>query len=171
VLAALPGISWIYLIFTPLTIYPLFAILSLFYPQISLQGATLVLNDITAISLVPACIAGAAYYLLLVINFATPMAFKTRIKSISFLILSFLFLNIIRLVIFIALFINGYQYFDIAHKLTWYFGSTLLVVLLWFVNVCFFKIKAIPAYSDIISLLKESQKKYKTKESSKIAKK
>ncbi|MEM4271672.1 MAG: pacearchaeosortase [Candidatus Pacearchaeota archaeon] len=148
VLIALPGMRFFYLVFTPLTIYPSFWLLSLFYSSTILFEDAFIINS-SIIQIIPACIAGAAYYLLLILNFATPMPPKTRINSIIFLIFSFLVFNIIRLVAFSILFINGYEYFGILHKMMWYFGSTLLVVLLWFANVYFFKIKAIPAYTDL----------------------
>jgi hypothetical protein len=85
------------------------------------------------------------------------MPLKIRIKSTAFLIFSFLIFNIIRLFVFSALFFGNYPYFSIAHKAAWYFGSTLLVVILWFANRSLFKINAIPAYTDIKTLFKRSR--------------
>ncbi len=157
VLIALPGMQLFYIIFTPLTVYPAFWLLSLFYDGIYIHEAGFILPDQAFIVIAPACIAGAAYYLLLILNFSTPMPLKIRIKSIAFLIISFLAFNIIRLFVFSALFLNNYPYFGIAHKATWYFGSTLLVVILWFANIKMFKINAIPAYTDIKDLFKRSR--------------
>jgi exosortase/archaeosortase family protein len=159
VLVAFPSIYLFYALFTPLTIYLSYFVLNLFY-DIALSGNTFVLNGYS-IGLIPACIAGSAYYLLLILNLTTPMNLKTRLKSISFLFLSFLALNILRLVLFSFLFVQGFQYFDVAHKMTWYLGSTLLVVVLWFVNVSLFKIKSIPVYTDLKSLFKEAFSKGK----------
>jgi len=150
-LIGLFGINLIYFIFTPIIIYPAFWILKLFYADIVLESKTLLLNS-QSINIIPACIAGSAYYLLLVLNLATQMRIKTRIKSIIFLFLSFSALNIIRLSVFAALFFASCSYFDLAHKAVWYFGSTLFVVALWFVNVYLFKIKAIPVYTDFKNL-------------------
>ncbi len=154
VLIGLFCIDIIYVIFTPLTIYPASFILKLFYPSLGFENSILSFNGYSII-IIPACIAGAAYYLLLILNLATPMKLKTRIKSLSFLIIFFLLLNIIRLVIFALLFLAGYEYFDIAHKAIWYFGSTILVVFLWFVNIAIFKIRQIPAYADLKNLSKD----------------
>lgn len=148
VLVALPGLYLFYLIFTPLTIYPAYWILSLFYHTIALQNNYLVINNYL-IQIIPACIAGSAYYLLLILNLATPMKLKVRMKSLAFLIFSLLFLNIIRLVVFTALSFSGFAYFDLAHRLVWHFGSTLLVIILWFVSAFLFRISAIPAYTDL----------------------
>lgn len=152
IIVGIPGPYLFYLIFTPLTIYPIYAIIRLLYSSASIGADVLVINN-HSISIVPACIAGAAYYLVLILNLATPMKFKARIKSLIFMFLSFLFLNILRIVVFTALFTSGFVLFDIAHKTVWYLGSTLLVVLIWFSAVYAFKIKAIPAYTDFKMLL------------------
>jgi exosortase/archaeosortase len=150
VIIGLPGAYFFYFIFTPLTVYPVFWILRLFC-DVSLNGSSLLLSSCT-VALVPACIAGAAYYLLLALNLATPMAPRVRLKSLLFLFLSFLALNILRILLFISLFNIGFQYFDIAHKAAWYFGSTILVVLIWFANVRLLDIRAIPAFTDMRTL-------------------
>ena len=151
IIAGLPGLYLFYLIFTPLTIYPVYAILKLVYASALIEGNLLIING-HSISLVPACIAGAAYYLVLILNLATPMNLRTRLKSLLFMFISFLFLNILRIVIFSALFIGGFALFDIAHKTIWYLGSTLLVVVIWFSAVYAFKIRAIPFYTDFKTL-------------------
>jgi exosortase/archaeosortase family protein len=148
VIIALPGMLVFYVIFTPLTIYPVYWILGIFFDGITLSNSSLVFNS-HSIQIIPACIAGSAYYLLLVLNLATPMKPLLRIKSISFTILSLLALNILRIVVFAALFITGFQYFDFTHKLVWNLGSTVLVFAIWFANVYLFRIKAIPGYTDL----------------------
>lgn len=158
VLIALPGLFIFYFIFAPLTIYPSYGILSIFYRSLLLENHSFMFNQYT-IEIIPACIAGSAYYLLLILNLATPMKVKTRIKSLSFLFASLLLLNILRLIILSILFFSGFAYFDFAHKLFWYFGSTIFVVALWFLNVYLFKIKAIPAYTDLSTLFKETRRK------------
>ena len=67
----------------------------------------------------------------------------------------FLIVNIGRIVLFSELAVRGFQYFDLAHSASWYVGSTLLVVIIWFVNVKLFNIKKIPVYTDIMGLRKE----------------
>ena len=159
VLLALGNLYVFYLIFTPLTIYPSLWVLKLFY-NTSIQGNILTVNNIQ-ISLIQACIAGAAYYLLCILNLTTPMSLKTRIKRLCFLLFSFLILNILRIAVFTILFINNYKYFDITHELFWYFGSTILVLIIWFVNIRLFKIKEIPIYSDFKDIIKLLRKKHK----------
>ncbi len=150
--------SIFYLIFTPLTIYPSYFILSLFYPSINLIPNNILSFGIIQAKLIPACIAGAAYYLLLILNLTTPMKTKARVKSLLFILLTFLVLNILRIVIFSSLFVNSYRYFDFTHLFFWYFGSTILVVLIWFANVKIFKIKSIPIYTDFKNIFKEIKK-------------
>lgn len=151
IIVGLLGITLIYTLFTPIVVYPAFLVLKLFYSEITLGSNAFMLNS-HVITIIPACIAGSAYYLLLILNLATPMQLKVRIKSLIFTFLSFSILNVIRLSIFSALFFAGYKYFDLAHEVVWYFGSTVLVVALWFLNVYIFKIRAIPAYTDFKSL-------------------
>ncbi len=148
---AIPNLYIFYKIFTPLTVYPVYFILNSLYNAILLEGNTIFFKGYYA-AIVPACIAGAAYYLLLILNLTTPMKLKKRIKSLIFIITIFLILNIIRIIVFASLFSIGYKYFDLTHKLTWYIGSTILVVFIWFSNVWLFKIKEIPIYTEFKSI-------------------
>ena len=157
VLLAINGLYLFYFVFTPLTLYPVYFILNNIYTNLTLNvGLSSIVAGEKSIVLVQACIAGAAYYLLLILNLTTPMSLKTRIKSIVFLVLTFLFLNILRIVIFSVLFFNGAgNYFDLAHKLVWYAGSTALIVVLWFANVRVFNLHTIPVYTDWKSIFEE----------------
>lgn len=152
-LLAINNLFIIYQLFAPLTIYPVFFIINLLYSPASLLGNAISFSN-SSIILVNACIAGAAYYFLIFLNISTPMPLKTRIKSLAFFILSFLFLNILRIVIFSVLFNAGFTYFNFAHKLTWHLGSTLLLIMLWLINIRLFSIKNIPIYTDIKSIIK-----------------
>jgi len=147
----LGGLFIIYKVFTPLTVYPVYAVLKSIYSANLLEGNIIFFKEYYA-EIVGACVAGAAYYLLLILNLTTPMHLEKRIKSILFLLLSFLVINVLRIIIFGILFAKAYPYFDITHELTWYFGSTLIVIAVWFSNVCIFKIKAIPIYTDLSNL-------------------
>ncbi len=144
-----------YIVFTPLTVYPVFLVLKAFYHQAALvfvDYPIIVIGD-NGIKLIEACIAGSAYFLLAILNLATPMQIKKRLQSLLFLFGSFLVLNIIRIIIFSTLSVTGFTYFDIAHLLTWYVGSTIIVVAIWFANVKIFSLEAIPAYTDIMSIV------------------
>ena len=145
----------IYFIFTPLTVYPVFWILSLLYNP-SISGTSISFSN-KVIELIPSCIAGSAYYFLFILNLSTFMDFKKRIYSLLFLLFSFLFLNILRIVILSMFFINSLSFFDISHKLSWYSLSTIFVVSIWFFNVKLLSIKNIPIYSDIKLLYKKTK--------------
>ncbi|MDP1696082.1 MAG: pacearchaeosortase [archaeon] len=144
----------IYTITTPITIFPVFFILKLFYSPVFLLNGGLIVFETSAISLITACIAGSAYYLLILLNLSTPMPLKTRIKSISFVLLAFLALNIIRILVFSMLFASGFEYFSITHRFVWYIVSTLMVIGIWFSSIAIFRIKEIPIYTDIQRLIK-----------------
>jgi exosortase/archaeosortase family protein len=121
-------------------------------PQIVVQGFL--------IGIIPACIASSAFYLLAVCNLATPMTLTTRIKSMVFLLVSLWLLNVARLFISTIILIQGgAKLFDTAHLLLWYVGSTLLVVLLWFLNVRLFEIRAKPIITDVKNLLQVVRRK------------
>ncbi|NCO11009.1 hypothetical protein CO038_04270 [Candidatus Pacearchaeota archaeon CG_4_9_14_0_2_um_filter_39_13] len=143
-----------YYIFTPLTIYPAFFFISKIFEDavlVSVSPTPAVLFNGYIARIIPACIAGSAYYLLLILNLTTPMNAGKRAGSIFFLFASFLVLNIARITLFAALVPVGFEYFDATHEFTWYFGSTIMVVVIWFANVLIFKIREIPVYSDLKS--------------------
>lgn len=141
-----------YKTFTPLTVYPVFLILKALFGAELITGTKIYTQGIV-IELVKACIAGAAYYFLTILNMTTPMSNSKRIKSLVFLFSSFLVLNIVRIIIFTVLYSNGFRYFDILHKSVWYFGSTILLLIVWFVNVRIFHISNIPVYTDFKNLI------------------
>ncbi len=146
-----------YAIFTPLTIYPVYYLLKLFF-SVSLSGTIITLKGIE-IHLIQACIAGSAYLLLLILNLTTQMKLKTRIYSLIFLFSSFLIINILRIFIFSLLFINLLNLFNTLHLVFWYFLSTIIVVSIWLINIKIFKIKQIPVYDDIRFLMNSKQTK------------
>jgi exosortase/archaeosortase len=151
---ALGNIYIIYAIFTPLTVMPVYWVLHLAYNAQYLVGDVIHFKGYYA-NIISACVAGAAYYFLILLNMSTPMPLKKRIYSLIFLLGSFLVLNITRILIFARLLFVGYAYFDLVHMLTWYVGSTVLVVAVWFINVGLFKIHAIPVYTDFHAFIHE----------------
>lgn len=156
ILIALPGLFIFYFIFTPLTVYPVYFLLGLFFDATLLSKINILINNIS-IELIPACIAGSAYYLLLVLNLSTPkIKLKKRICAILFSFAAFLILNILRIFILSLLAVTGFSDFDVTHTIFWYGFSTIIVVGIWFVEVKIYKIKEIPFYSDIKFLYKKS---------------
>lgn len=153
ILLGLNSLFLIYSLVTPLTVQTSFNLIKDFYSDAVLLGDNVIFFKGYYAYLVPACIAGAAYYLLLILNLSTPMTTKQRVYSLLFTLMGFFILNIIRIVSFAILFEQGYQYFDLTHQLTWYFGSTLFIVILWFTNIYLFKIQDYPGYTDMKNLL------------------
>ena len=158
IVLGIPNLYLFYLIFTPATVYPTFWILDYIYDAVLFPGNTIFFKGYYA-SIIPACVAGSAYYLLLILNLTTPMGIKKRIGSIFFLFGSFLLLNLLRISIFASLITKGYQYFDIAHTATWYFGSTVMIIIIWFANVLIFRIYTIPVYTDLKNITKDLKSK------------
>jgi exosortase/archaeosortase family protein len=148
----------IYLIFTPLTLYPVVGLLSLIYGQVLVNQHVIAIAGKSFIELVPACIAGSAYLLLLMLNLSVPMKLKQRIYTILVSFAALLMLNILRIFILSILYHSGSAFFDITHKLFWYGLSTIFVVGIWFLIVKIFAIEPIPVYSDIKYFLKTIKK-------------
>ena len=153
----------IYKILTPLTVYILSAILSIF-TDATLYGNTIHLNGAT-IEIVSACVAGSAFYLLLLLLMLTAdIKPETRAKAITTSFAMLFALNILRMLVLIP--IMGASYFGTIHWISWHVISTIFVVGIWISIVKIYKIKTIPVYSDIkyiISLVKTKKPKRKKK--------
>lgn len=157
-ITALPSFWIFYFIFTPLTIYPVYLILDIFFKVSLSQNLIFIGSFPTTIKIIDACIAGSAYYLLLIFNLSIPnIKFYKRLKMISFAFLSFLIINIIRIVFLSSIFVLKPSLFDISHKLSWYIGSIILIVAIWFIEVRKFDIIEIPFYSDVKLMLKHTK--------------
>lgn len=153
ILVAFPNFYIFYKIFTPLTIYPVYFFFKIFF-QATLSGTTIFLKNLT-IQIIDSCVAGSAYYLLLILNLSVPkIKLKKRINMILFAFTTFLVLNLMRIIILSSVAFLNPAVFDITHKLSWYFLSVIIVVGIWFTEVKIFKIKKIPFYTDIKSLYK-----------------
>ena len=149
-----------YLVLTPLTVYPVYFILKIFY-SVSLYKTSMIVNDVS-INLVDACIAGSAYFLLMMLNFSTPKI-KKRILVLAVDFLAFLALNIIRIAVLASLFLSDFAYFMHAHLLSWYALTAFFVVAIWIATVKVFKIKETPFYSDFICIRNLPKKKRKNR--------
>lgn len=168
IIAGFPSLWIFYLIFTPLTVYPVFFLIRLFH-NATLITNFIVIENYLPIEIIDPCIAGSAYYLLLILNLSTPgLKFLNRIKLMLFSFSALLFVNIMRIFLLSLLFFSGFSLFDITHELFWYFGSVVFVIGIWFLGVKLFKVKEIPFYSDFLLLSHKSRKKpKKTKRSKK----
>ncbi len=151
-----PSLWIFYFVFTPLTVYPVFYLLGIFFDAILIKNV-IIINNQVPIELIRACIAGSAYYLLLVLNLSLPkIKIRQRIKMIVMSFAALLLVNILRIVLLSFIFLESFTIFIAAHQFLWYFMSTIFVVAIWFSEVKFFKIKEIPFYSDLKFLHKHS---------------
>ncbi len=159
IILAIPNLWIFYLIFTPLTLYPLYLLLNIFF-EVSLNSNMFDFASNHTIEIINACIAGSAYYLLFILNMSVPkIKIIKRLKMIFFSFLILLIINILRIFSLSIMYVNNFAWFDLAHKLFWYVGSILLVLLIWFYEVKKYKIKEIPFYSDLKFLYKKISKK------------
>ena len=160
VAVAFPSLWIFYTIFTPLTVYPVYFLLNLFFDASLVSQTIVFVGQKISIELIEACIAGSAYYLLLILNLTTlGIKTKTRLYMILFSSLSFLIINILRIFLLSLLAISDSPLFKIAHVVFWYLLSTVFIVGIWFVQVKVFKIKNTPLYSDLKFLYKLTKTK------------
>ena len=148
-------ISLFYLILTPLTLYGSYLLLWLYNP--SIYGTNLIVGD-QLFEFVNACIAAAAYLLLLILILLTKdVGFYDRIKMFLFGSLLIYILNIVRIAVLVILSVSfNTELFEIIHTIFWKFLSGIYVAGVWILLVYLFKIKSIPVYSDLRYLYKNS---------------
>ncbi len=146
-----------YKVLTPLTVYSTAYFLKLFY-SVSILKDLIIVNSKTFIQIIPACVAGSAYLFLLILNLLTPMKPKQRIYSILFSISLLFIINLLRIITLSFFVIHDSQFFDFTHKLFWYLLSTVFIVGIWLLTIKLFKIKNIPAHTDIKYLIKNIKK-------------
>lgn len=160
-LLGLGNLYLFYIIFTPITLFLTSKILSIFYNPITFSN-TIFIEGLARIQLIPACIAGSAYYLLTILNLSTPnLSIKKRTRVLLITFAAFLVLNTLRIVI--LAFLQSSTYFETLHLIFWYGLSTLFVVGIWFLTTKIFKIKDIPFYTDIKYLGKSIKTRKNTK--------
>lgn len=156
VLVALPNLWIFYFLFTKLTIYPIYFLLNLFFDS-SLNLNVIIISNCCPIEIINACVAGSAYYLLVILNLSTPkIKLKQRFIMLAGSFAAFLIVNILRIFVLSLIIISGSSWFNFTHKLFWYFGSVFFILGIWFGEVKLFKIKEIPFYSDIKFLYQNS---------------
>lgn len=146
----LGNLYFFYKVLTPITLQTLQIIFSIFTDSF-LVSNIIFLNTVT-LEIIPACIAGSAFYLLTIINFSTPnISTQKRLKILleSFLIL--FILNILRILFLVS--ISGELYFETIHFIFWNLISTLFVVGIWIHLLKKYNIKETAIYTDIIYLI------------------
>lgn len=153
----------LYKFLIPLTLHTVNSILLIFTDTI-LVNNVIYLSGL-GINIAPACVAGSAFYLLLLLTLSTadiePMV---RAKVIFTTFAMLFFLNIIRILILVPM--TGANYFSVIHWIFWHLISIVFVVSIWFYAVKIYKIKSVPIYSDLkylMGLIKKPIKKTKRK--------
>ena len=137
----------------PLTFYPSYFLLKIFYPVYTSCVNCLTINGINII-IADACVAASAYYLLLILNLSTDMNARQRGYSLLFSIFSLLVLNVLRIVFIAILYVSNFTYADIVHNLVWHVFSIIFVIGIWFFSSWLFKIKNIPVWTDLRKIKK-----------------
>lgn len=141
----------IYAILTPLTIKVTTAILLIFTTPVLIENFISIPG--VTIEIVPACVAGAAFYLLLILTLSVPDVKPIiRTKAILTAFAMLFALNILRILSLIPL-IKSIHFASI-HWIIWHLASTVLVFAIWFAIIKIYKIKSIPIYSDMRNLIK-----------------
>ena len=135
------------------TVHTSFSLIKLF------SNATLTNNIIDlnghSIEINSACIALSAFYLMLILNLSTQMPIKKRLHSLLFTFGILFIINVLRIFVFSFLFVSSASIFSALHFMTWFIFSSIIVLLLWYVNIRIFNIKEIPVYSDIQFIMSE----------------
>lgn len=143
------GISNLYIIYatlTPITLHSTNLALKVF-GQSSLSGNTIHFNSIS-IQLIPACIAGSAFYLLLFLLLSTGnISPKIRLRAIMFSVITLFLANISRIVI--LAFLARSPSFEFYHWVFWHILSTILVVTIYLITLRRYKIKSVPIVTDM----------------------
>jgi exosortase/archaeosortase family protein len=155
VLLGLGNLFIFYWIFTNPTILASKLILSLFGDVAHID--TFIIFKHSVLDIAKACVAGSAYFLLFLLAMSVPIDLRKRIKLIAFCFGVFFIVNVLRIV-FMGLILQT-PLFNTLHLFLWNIFSTIFVILIWFSAVKIFKIKAIPFYTDFLSIKKSKKTK------------
>ena len=155
-LALLLGIfpAILYVIFAPLTLYPSYVLLKIFYNPALLGQAIKI--DYYTLNFVPACVAVSAYILLAFLILTTAkISWKHRIQLFIKGSVSILALNLVRIVLLVIILIEyGQNYFEAIHLIFWQIIASVYVAAVWILLVKHSKIKATPVMDDFKTLRK-----------------
>jgi len=154
-----------YKILTPLTVHVTNFVIMIF-TETNLINTIIYLTEIGfAIEIVPACVAGSAFYLILLLIMSTAdIKPEIRIKAILTSFALLFALNVLRILLLVPM--ATASYFETVHWVSWHFISIVFVVGVWVLIVNTYKIKSIPVYTDLKylkSLIKTKKSKRKKK--------
>ncbi len=153
IIVAIFALPLFYEVLRPVTTFLSYGLMRLFYYAqlsgnfISIQGYS--------IEIIDACVAGIAYFLLIVLNLSTRLIGPLkRIWLFLFTSVVFLIVNVIRIFLMTVLLVNKSGWFDTAHLVFWYALSIVFVFLIWVLSIKVFRIREIPVYSDVKAIFR-----------------
>lgn len=152
------GINIVDLIMQKPTIYLSYIPLKLLGYDISINNNFITIAGNT-LRFIAACTATSAYYLLAILILLTKdMNIRRGLKIFITGALLILLMNIIRVdILLIVLAEEGLNLFASLHLIFWEFVSSLYVAAVWIFLVKYYRIKNIPAISDIKELYKKTK--------------
>jgi hypothetical protein len=114
IITGILNVQIFYFFFSALTIYPVYYLLKLLF-NVTISANVLLVQNLP-IEIIGPCIAGSAYYLLLILNLSTPkIKLPKRIFSLVFSFGLLLIINILRIFLLSLLLISGSEFFDIPN--------------------------------------------------------
>ena len=142
------------------TMYASYFPIKLLGYDISINGDLIEIGEHT-LRFVAACTATSAYYLLTILILLTKdIKLRRGIKMLVTGALLILLMNVVRIdILLIALMEKGINMFESLHIIFWEFVSSLYVVGVWIFLIRKFKVKTIPAVSDIKELYKKTRRR------------
>ncbi len=143
-----------YTILRPVTTQLSYVLISIFYDA-RISWNFIYLHGMS-IEIIDACVAGIAYFLLLVLNLSTRLIGTwKRILVFLFTSIISLIVNVLRIFLMSILLLEQSTWFDPAHMIFWYALSIVFVFLIWILAIRVFRIKEIPVYSDIKAIFRK----------------
>ncbi|MEK6871644.1 MAG: pacearchaeosortase [Nanoarchaeota archaeon] len=153
-LAIVFALPILYTLLTVPTVFPVLILLKLMYTQVEFIEPIIIIDAVTFIEIVPACIAGSAYLLLIILNFSIPLHLRKRMHVLFFSLAMFFILNVTRIILLSIWYHEKFSFFNSVHLVLWYVLSTILVIAIWLFTIKIFSIKEIPFYTDLMQLIK-----------------
>jgi len=150
-----------YILLKPLTVNSLYFITHFFY-NVAVNESVLtffISGTSFNIEIIDACVAGSAFFLLLILNLSTKgIGLVKRIYLFFFDALLLFLVNLVRLMVIIPLYLQESAFFPIAHQIFWYGLSILFVIIIWLFGAWVFRIREIPVYSDVFWIIRKNKK-------------
>lgn len=144
-------------ILTPLTVYPVMAVLSLWGEVVKIGSQTVLYgSSALAVEIIDACVATSAYYLLFLLLFATKGgSWKRRLQAFGVAGVMFWAINVLRIAGLVLIAEKNLSWFFTAHYILWWGVSILVIVGLWIYVTGIYRLYGIPFVQDVRDLIQE----------------